>query len=261
MATEIINEISKKRNSESGHAQNVANLEDFITVCIGYGASFNPSNENLKITALQTIQTSALNSLQSVKEAKTNLDNAKNLREIIFSTIKKLSTKILNALDATQAKKQTVDDARTIHRKIQGIKAPKKEKATEQPNTNPDSIPSNEIQGISSSQQGFDSLVEHLTKLIQTISSEPLYKPNETELKVITLKTLLTDMKSSNTAVINTQNIYDNTLILRNRILYQPLIGLIDITNDVKHYVKSIFGVNSPEYKLISRIKFKKRKI
>jgi len=35
--------------SETGHAKNVANLEDLISFCNGYGSSYNPSKVALKI--------------------------------------------------------------------------------------------------------------------------------------------------------------------------------------------------------------------
>jgi len=47
--------------SETGHDINVANLEDLISCCTGYGAAYNPSKAGLKITALQTLQTNARN--------------------------------------------------------------------------------------------------------------------------------------------------------------------------------------------------------
>ena len=37
-------------NSETGHAKNVANFEDLISFCNGYGATYNPSKEALTIT-------------------------------------------------------------------------------------------------------------------------------------------------------------------------------------------------------------------
>jgi len=38
--------------SEVGHAKNVANFEDLITTCTGYGATYNPVNTAIKIPAL-----------------------------------------------------------------------------------------------------------------------------------------------------------------------------------------------------------------
>lgn len=37
---------------ETGHAKNVANFQDLISFCEGYGATYNPSKEALKIPQL-----------------------------------------------------------------------------------------------------------------------------------------------------------------------------------------------------------------
>ncbi len=51
--------------SETGHDKNVANLEDLISRCTGYGTAFNPSKLSLKIPALQTLHTNGKNALQA----------------------------------------------------------------------------------------------------------------------------------------------------------------------------------------------------
>ena len=109
--------------SETGHAKNVANFEDLISFCNGYGASYNPSKEALKIANLQTQFISSKNVLKEVKTTQTAFNNATNSRMDIFKPLKSLATKIINALDATDASAETVKDARTINRKLQGQRA------------------------------------------------------------------------------------------------------------------------------------------
>ncbi|MFA4851503.1 MAG: hypothetical protein WC974_09245 [Thermoplasmata archaeon] len=257
--------------SETGHDKNVANLEDLISRCTGYGTAYNPSKLSLKIPALQTLQTSGKNALQAVKVAETAHDNATNAREIAFKPLKTLCTRIVNALDATDATKQTVDDAKTVNRKIQGVRTDSKSKkaldafieSTHETTTTskaPDIVNEISKHTISVSQQSYDSLVDNFTKLIQTISTEPLYTPNENELKVTTLNTQLTNLKAANTVVINAETAYSNALISRNTVLYQKSTGLVDIALEVKKYIKSLFGAESPQYKQVSKIKFTRPK-
>ncbi|MDX2172203.1 MAG: hypothetical protein SFY56_03740 [Bacteroidota bacterium] len=40
--------------SETGHDKNVANFENLISFCVGYGATYNPSKTSLKVPQLQT---------------------------------------------------------------------------------------------------------------------------------------------------------------------------------------------------------------
>ncbi|MFA6925286.1 MAG: hypothetical protein WC223_13655 [Bacteroidales bacterium] len=246
--------------SESGHSMNVANLEEEISVCTGYGAAYNPSKVNLKLASLQTLLTSGRNALQTVKSAKTVFDNATNAREIAFTPLKKLCTRIINALKATDATQQLIDDALTVNRKVQGKRAKKIVEEVVKADT-PESATEAEHKNISVSQQGFDDLIDHYTKIIQVVSSEPLYVPNELDLKVTALNTQLTSLRTLNTAVINAHTAYSNAMLSRNIVLYQPLTGLVDIGLEVKNYVKSVFGATSPQYKQISKIKFTKHNL
>jgi hypothetical protein len=247
--------------SESGHDINVANLEDLISCCTGYGAAYNPSKAGLKIAALQTLQTNARNALQAVKVAKTTYDNADNSREIAFKPLKKLCTRILNALESTDAAKQTINDAKTINRKIQGKRADTSKPVIPAATDKNATVAPIEIKQISVSQQSLDSLMDNFAKLIVAVSAEPLYIPNEADLKVTALNATLTNLKTLNTAVINVATPYSNSLITRNATLYQPATGLVDIALEAKKYVKSVFGATSPQYKQISKIQFRRHKI
>ena len=243
--------------SETGHAKNVANFEDLISFCTGYGTSYNPSKNSIKIPQLTTLRTNANTAIQTVKTSKTAFDNATNVRETTFANLKKLATRIINALEATDATKQTVDDAKTINRKIQGKRADNSKSAKTTPSTtSPTAEPTDKT--ISVSQQSFDSLIDGFTKLIQVVSTEPLYIPNETDVKVATLNSLLASMKTANTNVINATTTYSNARIARNTTLYAVNTGLTDIAGEVKKYVKSVFGAISPQYKQISKSKFTK---
>ena len=46
-------------------------------------------------------------------------------------------------------------------------------------------------------------------------------------------------------------------MIDRNQTLYNPLTGLVQTSKEVKQYVKSVFGANSPQYKQVSGLEFK----
>lgn len=61
--------------NEIGHAINVANFEDLIGFCIGYGATYNPSKASIKIPALKTLLTNGQGVLAAIKTTKTDLDS------------------------------------------------------------------------------------------------------------------------------------------------------------------------------------------
>jgi hypothetical protein len=241
--------------TETGHAKNVATFEDLISFCTGYGATYNPSKAALKVAALTTQLTAANAALQAVKVAKTAYDNATNARELAFIPLKPLATKIVNALAATEAARQTVDDVKSTNLKIQGKRA----KAIEQPDAAALAAGAEPVKTVSTSQQSYDKLIDHFAQLIATLTAEPKYLPNENELKIAALNTMLTDLRTKNTAVINATTTVSNARIARDKALYADSTGMVDIAQDVKTYVKSVFGASSPQYKQVSALKFTKR--
>jgi hypothetical protein len=238
--------------TETGHAKNVATFEDLISFCTGYGATFNPSKAALKITALTAQLTASSAALQAVKVAKTAYDNATNARELAFKPMKTLATKIVNALAATEAADQTVDDVKTTNLKIQGRRATKVEK----PSAEALAKGAEPVKTASTSQQSYDKMIDHFAQLIATLTAEPKYLPNENELKLTALNTMLTDIKVKNTGVINATTAVSNARIARDKSLYAEGTGMVDTALDVKTYVKSLFGASSPQYKQVSGLKF-----
>ena len=110
---------------------------------------------------------------------------------------------------------------------------------------------------ISTSQQSYDRLIDHFANLIQVVGQNTIYTPNETELQVATLQTKLAELQTKNTNLINAYTGYSNAMIDRNQVLYNPLTGLVQTSKEVKQYVKSVFGANSPQYKQVSGLEFK----
>lgn len=103
--------------SETGHHKNLANFEDLISFCVGYGATYNPSKNSLKIPQLQTQLASVKANITAVTNTSVAFNNAVNARKIAFQGLEKLSTRLVNALDATNATDQLVKDAKTVNNK------------------------------------------------------------------------------------------------------------------------------------------------
>ncbi len=258
-----INEISKHTGSEGGNAKNVANFEKLISVCTGYGAPYNPAKASLKLTGLNTLLTSAQTAMTNFKDKFNAYSIAVDEREILFAPkpFSKFITRLLNALESSAVTEQKVEDAKSITRKLTGKRATPKNKKTLAPSTTDTAtttLSEAEHEEISSSQMSYDNRLDNFAKLINLLAAEPGYAPNEADLKVTALNTLLASMKTKNTAVINAKTSLDNARISRNKILYFDVTAIYNIQSDAKKYVKSVFGATSPEYKLISKIRFTK---
>jgi len=241
-------------HSETGHAKNVANFEDLISFCKSYGNNYNPAREALKITSLQALRASALASLQGVKSAKAAFDSATNTRVTTFKNLRTLSSRVVNALAASGSNGLIVSDARTIIRKIYGKRAGTV--ATPEVPAVPATPAEPTPKSISVSQQSYDSLIDHFTKLVELVSIETTYEPNEADLSVAGLGTLLTQMQTANTDVINNYTSWSNSRIQRDDVLYNPVKGILHTALSVKLYVKSLYGPSSPQYKQVSGIRF-----
>jgi hypothetical protein len=245
--------------SETGHAKNVANFETLISFCAGYGATYNPSKANLKVPALQTQLASCKANIASVTSTSVAFNNAVNARMIAFDGLKKLSTRLINSLEVSGAASQTIKDAKTVNAKVQGSKLTKADAGITP--VDPNALVVETDKSISASQQSYTSLIEHFSKMITILSTEPTYVPNENPLKIATLNTQLTNLKNTNTAVINAYTTVSNSRISRDQSLYNSTNGLCETAKEVKMYVKSVFGATSQQYKQVSGIEFKSRKI
>jgi hypothetical protein len=238
--------------SETGHAKNIANLEELVSFVTAYGAAYNPSRAALKLPALTATLTAAQTALQNVKVTKTAYDNATNARESSFEPLRKLATRIVNALAASGASKQTQADARTVINKLNGTRSASSKEALTKATTAGEPAP----KSASTSQQSYDKLIDNFAQLIQIVTAEAAYTPNENEIKVATLNTWLTTLRARNTAVANTLAALSNARIARDKALYDVASGLCTIALEVKVYVKSLYGGSSPQYKQIGGLKF-----
>ena len=239
--------------SETGHAKNVANFQDLIEFVTGYGATYNPSKNSLKLPQLITLKASADASLADVIAKNTNYNNKVNERIIAFSGLKAYSTRLVNSLQTTDATPETIGNAKTFNRKMQGKKA----SSTQNPTDTNTPAPST----ISTSQQSYDQLIQHLAGLNSVLEAESSYSPNETDLQVATIQAKINNLTAKNTAVATAYASISNSRIARNETLYSSSTGLVETANEVKKYIKSVFGASSPQFAQVKGIEFKKLKL
>lgn len=242
-------------NSDISHAKNVTNFETLISAVTTFGETYNPSNERIKLPALQSLLAQATEALIALKNAQSAYSTAIDQRELAFKNIGSLFTRVSNALKASNSSVMSDETAKTIFRKLQGKRASAKltdeEKAALQ-------AEGKEVNQISVSQMGYNDRVENFEKLISLLQSIPEYNPNEEDLKISTLQTLLNDLKAKNAEVTKTSIALETARGARNEVLYKPLTGVVDTASDVKNYIKSVFGTSSTQYKLISKLRFVK---
>ena len=234
---------------ETGNAKNVANLQK-MTEQVAVYANYNPAVESLTITSLVELYNNAAAVLTSVKEARNNNKSAIYKRQEAYETLKPLSTRIINQVEILDLSKGTLNQAKSINRLIQGT--PKKKKPTNDNQEDQETTPHTN----STSRQSYTQLADNFTKLLQLLTSISTYNPNIEELKTQQLTAYLEQLTFNTKDVDHTLADLNAKLIERNQILYADGSGLYTIAQNVKKYVKSLYGATSPEYAAISKIKF-----
>lgn len=232
--------------SETGHNINLANFSTLITYCTGYGAIYNPAIDAIKIPQLQTKYDLSKQKLNFGEAKRALLNTAINERIAAFDGLEILCTKVTNAFSVSGASDADIKDLKTINAKIQ---SPGKKKTVV-------SKEGTTQQGISTSQQSYDSKINFFINFIQYLETKPFYKPNEDELKVPALQSKLAEMEATNANVDAAFFNFNQSLNDRNNEMYNPTTGLVQASKDVKKYARSIFGTNSPEYHQLNSIAF-----
>ena len=234
--------------SETGHAKNVDNLGLLISNIASYGDRYKPTNPSILLEALKKMEADGRAAVLAVNDAMPIYSRATIERDNAFAPLGQLVTRSLNSLRASSSSEQTDEAASAIVRKIRGNRTTAKAAAATDV----------KVATVSTSQQSYDSVIDNYERYIQYIAATPEYAPNEEDIKLPVLKALAVDLRAKNTACNNAKVAIDNARMARNRALYTPLTGLVDVALDAKTYIKSLFGSTSPEYKQVAKIDFTK---
>jgi hypothetical protein len=234
--------------NETGHAKNIANFTDLIIVCKNFGTRYNPGRAELKISAISK-QLAEAETAQALLNKQVPLRTAAVAqKDEAFKKLTALTTRVLSYFKSCHPLEGELNNARTIARKVKG--ATKKGKAAKEGEA-----------GISTSQMSMDSRIENFNRLIDVVAATTNYTPNEAELQATTLATYAGQLKTLSEAVVVAEGPENEARASRNELLYNSQTGLVATGNDIKAYIKGVFGVSSPEYKQVSGIRFVNRKI
>lgn len=238
--------------SETGYARLIANFKTFIAAVLQFLGKYNPSKPSLKIESMQNLAAQCDSAMLNVSNAKAAYKTALDEREKVFSLLNKLTTRIINGLKASGTTERIDENARSIVRKIQGVRLKKKvdeEKLAESP--------ASATKEISVSQMSYDNRINNFQDLVQLLAGTSSYTPNEPELQIESLNKYKESLHAKNTNVVNAYLALQTARALRNDLLFKPQTGLINVALDAKSYLKSVFGPSSPEYKQVAKLEFK----
>lgn len=239
--------------SEVGHAKVVANFNQLIQFCAAHGNTYAPSFDSIKLQNLNNLLQNAEATLLAINIAKPANDHAITARDAEFTALNPLITRIINTLAASGVPNKTVQQARTLVRKLTGKRADNTLTTTTIPES--ENAITNKKK-ISVSQMSYDNRVQNFSKLIEFLGAIPSYNPTEFNLSIAGLKAFHQNLENKNQLVLSTAIPLSNARIQRNKVLYETDKGVVDIANNVKKYIKGLFGASSAEYKQISKLRF-----
>jgi hypothetical protein len=228
----------------------VAAFDQVLGHCNALGAKYNPCKESMNITALTNLLTSAEVTVQAVNNAKSNLIQAVNNRQTVFATVPSVGTRILNALIAMDASPQLIADVRLYRDKFRSVSRKKTAKPEDSSTTNTHADASRGPV----SYLDFESKINNLGIIIDLLKTEPMYQPNEVDITIAGLTSLLATLREKNKAVRDAQVLARNARVARNATLYSEA-GVIGTARRVKKYFLSVFGATSEQFQSVNKIK------
>ncbi len=232
------------------HVKNAEAFARLVDFCTGYGGNYNPGQSTLRIEALNTQKQEVASALARVISAKTAYDDKVNERKQLFDQLPRLVSSTLRLLESANVSKEKLEDARAFAQKVVG-KSPKGKVAAPA-----EGVADNSSRSLL--QMSYASRVDSFAALIDTVSTEPRYQPNEPDLTVAGLQGKLNQLRTLNQEVSAARVIWSNSIIERNKSLYGPAGSLVKTARAVKRYVRAIFGHDSDQYAQLKNIDFVK---
>ena len=235
---------------KSGTVNQVAAFGKLVGICNDLGARYNPSKAALMPTALATLLEQAQQSLEAVNVARVNYVLAINARQDRYAGVYPMAARIVRALSASESSKENIRDAKMLKRKLAARSKPT---GIVMAAGSEEGIPA-PISG-SISRLDFEGQLDTFAQLVRLIQSLPAYAPNEGDLQVAALRTMVADLRKASLAVANAANALSNARMHRNKVLFGK-DGMFETGNAVKDYIRSVFGVSSEPARQIGKLRF-----
>ena len=237
-------------NAENTPAKALGNFLDMIKQ-VEANENYKPSNPYLLAESMKQLHSNASAALDSFHSSKAIMVACKKERVKTVGIVKEISRRVVNFLKACRTSVGKIEQAMAIYRLIHGYKAPGSVKST------PSEPPSNgeDAKKKSNKQGSQDSLVQNFSKLIQVLKTEPLYTPNEPELKITGLEALVQRFKNDDLATATADAANERARMRLKKLFEDPQNGVNAVMGGVKLYSKAAFGTRSAEYASLSKIK------
>lgn len=238
--------------TESGDQKLLGNYRQLIDL-VSADTNYNPANPEITKAALAAHYTAAQASVDEVASKSAPNRMATSDRQAAYEPLSSLLRRSFNMLKASGASKGVLEDAQTHLRKVTGARKTPKTKP------NPAAPEGDTDKQHSASQMSFESRRGNMAAYVAILANVPLYNPNENELKVSSLQSVLTDIDAKNNAVSTAYVPLSRARGLRDNNLYLSEGSVVNRAALVKAYVQAAFGKDSQLFKQIKGLEFKRQ--
>lgn len=223
--------------SKIANAQTIATHLKTFTGYVAPTTDISIANYNALITSVK-IENDNLATKQAAYSAAVNTRQKHFTKEA--TSIDKILSPIIANLKAKMGKSaKEVTTINALITKIRGVKTKKLK-------------PEDKATIVSQSERSYGSITQNFSTIVTTLSTLGTnYAPVKPNLKLTALKTKITDITTANNTVTTTYNAVKTSVDSRN----SKYKELAEKTQRIKEAVKSQYGTNSSEYKLIKGLK------
>ncbi|MGC2238493.1 MAG: hypothetical protein WA584_20225 [Pyrinomonadaceae bacterium] len=246
---------NKKKQYESGHAKLLESWDKLIA----FGETLDQARINppsgLKLSALKTVAGEGGGLQLSVGNSRADWRTSALARAVVVDTFETRAAQAVGQLAGRGASKETVKDARGYVQKLQGKRAKAKAK------DNPEALqPDESEKGVSASQQSSAAMISTYFELLDFLEAQSEYAGvTKAELLIENLRAAGEEAQAKHEQSINAAAKLSNDRRERDKFFYLNDDSICELARRFKELVKGEYGANSPEYKAVRAIEFRKR--
>ena len=233
--------------SNTGHANNLANLKKVVSITGELGVKYNPAQEMLKAANLEKSVALGQKTLDDQQAAEVAYSEAVNVRSSLFEDLDKYAQRVVSFYAISGVDAKSVENVKTVHRRMYPQSSPKKTATTTevQPKTR------------TTSQLGFEDKTSNFAQIVSYVEANPKYVANEPELTKEGVRKYADNLIAANDRCAAAESALESARIERDKVFYTNEDSLYNIFRGIKLYIKGVYSPSSVEYKRISGIEFK----
>lgn len=239
---------------DTGIAMNAINFNKMVVFCEKLGAIYQPSHPSMELNFIKGLNDENRTKLELNVKAKQHASEVINQRQVVFKPRDRNARRWLKGLKGTRQKQVDIERGAAIIARILGDRLTDLPEETPAPETEGSGKKKGRVN--STSQLGFDRVVDNVGKYVLFLDSLTNYNPNEADMKKSAIQAYWQSIVNANSLVLNANQEEANTRDARNEVMFYRVDSVYSVAQSIKEYLASLENVNSAELKMILKLKF-----